>query len=378
VQPVLARTTVDGRHPETAADIGRLIEHLEIAARLTRVDARCGDLGLPAPRSEPELVALTGTMTAVAAAARAVVALRHDVLFIAPDSPLQVPDVDSAAGIATAVLAAGDHGAVAEAGRRLDRLADELAGRVAVRAMSPEHVRAVAALRGRDAAGYAAALNGLGAARREVRDENRRRALLRTLAEAAPRLAAAWSASLGDGPGPAGAFGLAAFVSTERLLSALPPPDSADVVVVHRAGGLGMERLLLAAVAPGWWPPPSPVAPLRTGRPCSACCTGPRPRWWARGPAPRPRAGTRSRDRPPPRARHPPRPRPHRRCHRRPRSRLPGRPRPRRRCRRPCRAPAGPRSAGPADRAGQSRTCSSRVSGSSPCHGPTRRPADGR
>ncbi|HZG90231.1 MAG TPA: hypothetical protein VEZ42_08455, partial [Pseudonocardia sp.] len=193
---------------------------------------------------------LTGTMTAVAAAARAVVALRHDVLFIAPDSPLQVPDVDSAAGIATAVLAAGDHGAVAEAGRRLDRLADELAGRVAVRAMSPEHVRAVAALRGRDAAGYAAALIGLGAARREVRDENRRRALLRTLAEAAPRLAAAWSASLGDGPGPAGAFGLAAFVSTERLLSALPPPDSADVVVVHRAGGLGMERLLLAAVAP--------------------------------------------------------------------------------------------------------------------------------
>jgi hypothetical protein len=70
------------------------------------------------------------------------------------------------------------------------------------------------------------------------------------LTEAAPRLAAAW-AGPDDAPGrPAGPFGLVAFVTTERLLAALPPPDSADVVVVHRAGGMGVERLLLAAVAP--------------------------------------------------------------------------------------------------------------------------------
>jgi hypothetical protein len=39
-------------------------------------------------------------------------------------------------------------------------------------------------------------------------------------------------------------------VPVEPLLSTLPPTDSADVVLVLGAGGLGVERLLLSAVAP--------------------------------------------------------------------------------------------------------------------------------
>jgi hypothetical protein len=239
VQPVLARTSVGSRRPETPVDLRRVIGHLETAARLRRVDARCAELDLHAPRNELELIGLTGDLAAVTAAVNAVAALRHDVLFLAADAPVPVPDLDTATRIARAVLAADGRGGVEVAARALDRMADELTPRTVPPA--PEHARAVAALRERDAAGYAAAVGTLAAAHREAADEARCRTLLRALSGAAPRLAAEW----GDGR-----FGLAAFVPVEDLLAAVPPPDSADVVVVHRAGDLGPERLLLAAVAP--------------------------------------------------------------------------------------------------------------------------------
>lgn len=241
VQPVLSRTSVGSRRPESAEDIRRLIEHLETAARLRRVDLRCAELDLRAPRTELELIGLTGDLAAVTAAVRAVAALRHEVQFLAPDSPVPVPDLDSAVRIARAIQDADDRGGADTPARALDRLADELAGRVAGAAVSPEHARAVAALRERDPAGYTTAVTALSAARREAADEARCRRLLDALSGAAPRLADAWRG---------GRFGLAAFVPVEGLLAALPPPDSADVVLVHRAAGLGPERLLLAAVAP--------------------------------------------------------------------------------------------------------------------------------
>jgi hypothetical protein len=254
VRPVLAATTVGGRRPQSVEDIRRLISHLTIGARLTRVDARCAELGLPAPMSAAELVRLADELAPVVDAARAIGALGNDVLFAGPNPPIPIRDPDDAVRVAAAVLAADDRGAVDEAGRVLDRMADELLAGIPMATPAPEQVRAAAALRARDAAGYAAALAGLAAARREIRDERRCRELLRTLAAAAPRLAAAWSRVVGSGDGAAqGAprpFGLVAFVPAERLLAELPPPDSADVVVVHRAAALGTERLLLAAVAP--------------------------------------------------------------------------------------------------------------------------------
>jgi hypothetical protein len=241
VQPVLGRVSVGSRRPETAADLRRVIEHLETAGRLSRVDARCAELDLRAPRTELELIGLTGDLAAVTAAVHAVAALRHDVQFLAPDSPVPVPDLDSAVRIARAIQDADERGGADAAAAALDRLADELAGRVTGAARAPEHVRAVAALRDRDPDGYAAAVAALSAARREAADAVRCRRLLGALTGAAPRLADAWSC---------GRFGLAAFVPVEGLLATLPPPDSADVVIVHRAAGLGPERLLLAAVAP--------------------------------------------------------------------------------------------------------------------------------
>lgn len=244
VYPVLQQSRVGSRVPETAADISRIIEHLELAERLRRIDAGCVGIGAPVPRDEQDLTELSDLLVKVAAAARSVGALRHDVLFLGANSPLAVPDVESAEQIADAIGDYTDHGSAADGGQRLDALADELAGRATVAATAPEHELAVAALRTHDVDAYASALESLGAARREARDEARRSALLARLRDAAPRLAESWT-----GSEPV-ALGVATFLLTDALLSAVPPPDSADVVLVLGAARLGVERLLLTAVAP--------------------------------------------------------------------------------------------------------------------------------
>jgi hypothetical protein len=247
VQPVLDLALIGSRQPETEEDIDRLIEYLELVERQARVDAGCAELGVPVPADENELAEIIDGLVKVAAAARSVSALRHDVLFLAADSPLSVPDVETAQAIATGILEFAVHGSGVDAARRLDALADALAALSPVSAMAPEHEWAVTALHGRDAAAYAAAVEALGAARREARDEKLCATLLRRLGESAPRLAAAWTALAETTPA---ALGFASFVPVEPLLSTLPPVDSADVVIVLGAGRLGVERLLLSAVAP--------------------------------------------------------------------------------------------------------------------------------
>jgi hypothetical protein len=111
-------------------------------------------------------------------------------------------------------------------------------------ATAPEHARAVAALRDRDAEAYAEAVDDLAGAHRELSDERRTSALLAQLGSAA--LVQAWLPQDGS---PA-RFGLVWFTSTDRLLEELPAPDRADVVVVLDPGTLGMDRMLLAAAAP--------------------------------------------------------------------------------------------------------------------------------
>ncbi len=247
VQPLLDVIRVGGRVPSTAGEIAVALEHIELGERLIRIDAGCVEMGIPAPRDAREFTELTEGLVQVAAAARSVGALRHDVLFLHPDSPVSVPDVSTAEQIATAIMEYAEHGSVAEASRALDRAAAALAMRATVPATAPEHERAVAALRARDPEAYAVEVEALSAARREMRDEVRREALLDRMRASTPALAAAWDA-LGE-QGSAG-LGMATLVTAERLLSALPPADSADVVVVLGAANLGVERLLLAAVAP--------------------------------------------------------------------------------------------------------------------------------
>jgi hypothetical protein len=247
VQPVLDVVRVGSRRPETEDDIDRVIEYLELVERQARVDAACAELGVPVPADENELATIIEGLGRVATAARSVGALRHDVLFLAADSPLAVPDVDAARAIAAGVLEFAVHGSGVDAARRLDAMADELAALSPATTIAPEHERAITALRERAAADYASAMDELGAARREAHDEQLRVTLLQRLEEGAPRLAAAWTALAETTPT---ALGFVSFVPVEPLLSTLPPPDSADVVLVLGAGGLGVERLLLSAVAP--------------------------------------------------------------------------------------------------------------------------------
>ncbi|HWM56940.1 MAG TPA: hypothetical protein VNO83_03815 [Pseudonocardia sp.] len=246
-QPVLEGIRVDGRAPVSKADVGRVVEYLELGEWLRRVCAGCGELGIPAPRDDEELRRLHDVLVAVAVAARSVSALRHDVLFLTEDSPLSVPDVKTAAEVAAAVLDYEVYGSGIQAARRLDTMAERLAARCAIAAMSPEHERACTALRERDAAGYADAAEALVAARREQHDERRRTTLLLRLGAAAPRLAAAWTALADQNPA---ALGMAVFLPMEQLLANIPPPDSADVLLLAGAVDLGIEHLLLTAVAP--------------------------------------------------------------------------------------------------------------------------------
>ena len=263
-QPVLAGIRVAGRVPATLDEVNRVVEYLELGEWLRRVCTGCTQLGLPAPRDDSELHRLHDVLMRVAAAVRSVSALRHDVLFLADDSPLSVPDVDSAAQVAAAVLDFEKYGSADEARRRLDAMADRLAERSPGVAIAPEHERACAALRARDAAGYAAAVEALVAARREQQDELRRATLLQRLGAAAPDLASSWTALAERSPA---ALGMAVFRPMNELLDELPPPDSADVLLVLDAAALGVEHLLLtaaaprliAAVGPGERPAPAPT-----------------------------------------------------------------------------------------------------------------------
>lgn len=246
VQPVLAQIRVAGQVPATATEVELVLRHRELAERMGRIEAYCAELGVPALCDAGGLGALLEDLEKVAAASRSMAALRHDVLFLREDSPIPPPDATNALQLAMEILAFTERAPAGEAAEALDALADELAAVVPVPAISPEHAQAVEALRARDTQAYAVAVDALGAARRQRHDSQRQARLLGALRAAAPTLAAAWTAR---GTDPAG-FGVACFTPIDALLAVLPPPDSADVVLVLGASTLGVERLLLTAVAP--------------------------------------------------------------------------------------------------------------------------------
>ena len=244
VEPVLGLLRVGDHEPATADELRIVLTHFELGERLVAVDADCATLDLPTPQNPDELTALSQVLTDIGAAARSVAALRHDVLFLHPGSPVSVPDVASAEQFATAVLDYDENGSPREAAERLDALADTLAALAPAGATAPEHSRAVAALRARDPGGYAAAVDELVGAHLAQRDERRTGVLLAGLGSES--LARAWTHG---GAGPV-RFGLVWFAPMERLLTELPPPDRADVVVVLDAGRVGIDRALTCAAAP--------------------------------------------------------------------------------------------------------------------------------
>ena len=259
VQPVLRLLLIDGHAPGTVDEVTRAIEHVELGQRLARVDAGCAELQVSAPMGEDDLHELAEGLVKVAAAARSVGALRHDVLFLGNNSPLAVPDVDTAGTMAAAILEYAEHGSGAEAGIQLDEIADQLAALVPPTVRSAEHERAIVALRRRDDTAYVDAVEALAAARRDARDAARENELMSELTASAPMLADAWRRQARTE-----SLGFACFITVEDVLGELPAPDSADVVIVVGAADLGVERLLLAAVAPRL------VAVLRPGEEAEA------------------------------------------------------------------------------------------------------------
>lgn len=245
--PVLRLLQVDGRPPETADDVRRGVEHLELGERVARIDHGCRSVGIPVPRGERDLAELADGLVKVAAAARSVGALRHDVLFLADDSPLAVPDIDSAEQVADAILDYAEYGAYSDSAGKLDRMAADLAAACPALVPAPEHDAAVEALRAHDATAYAAAVEALNAARREAQEGRRRIALMDRLLAMAPRLASTWAELAPHDPA---GLGFVCLRPIDALLSAVPEPDSADIVMVLGAHRLGVERLLLTAAAP--------------------------------------------------------------------------------------------------------------------------------
>jgi len=241
VQPILDVVRVDGEVPRDAAGVLAVIRHLELAGRLTSVDAGCRALGVPTPDDVGDLRALVDGLREVDATAGAVGQLRHDVLFLHPSSPVAVPDLEAAGRVADAVLAAAEHGTSAAAGRRLAEIVTGLVGDGPADSVAPEHEDLVDALRRRDGDAYSAAVVRLVAARREQEDQFRCDELLLRLAEGAPALAEAWES---------GEQGFVRSAPLDVLLDPLPAADLVDVVVLLGAEELGVERLLVAAVAP--------------------------------------------------------------------------------------------------------------------------------
>lgn len=247
VEPLLERVRVGDHSPETAEEIALVLRAVELTDRLAELRSACRALDVPAPSAPGAVAGMVDVLHAVAAAARAVAALRREVLFLRPELPIAIPDVPAAERIAAAIREYGGQDSPAVAARALRRMADVLESVCPPDTAAPELARAVAALRAHDADAYRAAVTSLAAARREILAAQELAEHLALLAERAPTLAEALAASCGDGPVK---LGFAAFVPTEQLLGDLPPPDSADVVVVLGTHRLGVERLLLAAVAP--------------------------------------------------------------------------------------------------------------------------------
>lgn len=246
-EPLLRAFRVDGELPQDYDQVLAVAHHLHLAGRDDEIAHLCSVLGLPVPGSAQDLPALTDALDTVAAAARSVGAIRHDVLFLQQNSPVSVPDLAAAERVARAIVDYDDHGDPAEAGDELERLAAACEAAVPSGAVAPEHTAAVAALRGHDPQGYEAALGELGRARREAADQAELERLLGELAGTHGDLARAWASDAAHGTT---GFGLLRVARSDDLLGALPPADSTDLVVVLGAGALQADGLLLTAAAP--------------------------------------------------------------------------------------------------------------------------------
>ncbi len=245
-EPILRQITINGAVVSSSDGVRQVLEFVQLNDRFERIVAACERLDVPPPATVGDTAELAKRLEHLAAAAGSVVALRHAVLFIHPESPVAVPDLPTAHEVAGAIIAYGGITEIVQAERDLHALADQVAVLVPPQLRSAEHELVVDALEACDDVGYVQALDELAGARREVMDESRCNELLDRLEEASPELAQAWDEPDGE-PLPSG---YAWLTPASDLLAQLPGPDSADVVLVLGADSMGLEQLLVAAAAP--------------------------------------------------------------------------------------------------------------------------------
>src|SRR6201999_4115734 len=100
---------------------------LELAGLMHRVASLCTELGVPEPTMTPSGVRRRhDELERLDEAAHTVVALRREILFIHPTSPIAVPDLAMAEAVASAVVTASD--ALPRVRAELDDVANTLLG----------------------------------------------------------------------------------------------------------------------------------------------------------------------------------------------------------------------------------------------------------
>jgi hypothetical protein len=246
VEPVLRKLRLDGAPLKDSRLLRQALSFVELVRAMEELGERCDRLGVPRPADVPAVEELSRQLARVQDAARAAEGLRHEVLFINPRTPVTVPDLAGVERVARAIADSGGEDDVASARRRLVQLADALAGAAPASRAAPEVGDVTRALRAMDLPAYLEALAPLAAARREKADQRRLVELLSRLREGAPNLAETWADVRAGQATP----GTVRFVPLDELLSALPEPDQADLVLLLDAGALGAENLLVAAAAP--------------------------------------------------------------------------------------------------------------------------------
>lgn len=313
VEPVLRQLRLENVPMQDSRLLRQALAFVELIAAVERIGEDCQLLELPVPTDIPGVARLLEQLRTVDEAVRAVEILRHEVLFIHPNSPVSMPDMATTEDVARAIISSGGAAEMAEARRRLVELTERFAatlpagyanspeagataptaevdmfappapsapdgdpGGIAQGQPAPEYLEAVRALRENRLADYLAALRTLAAAHRERAEQYRLAELLDRLTTAAPGLAEAWRGTGGRTFAP----GTVRFLPVHALLNDLPGADTADAVLLLGADALSTGYLAVAAAAPrlvvasGGGPVPTPATALPTELPARLAVAG--------------------------------------------------------------------------------------------------------
>jgi hypothetical protein len=250
VEPTLRHLQLDGAPMKDSTVLRQAISFLQLVRSMDELSGDCARIGVPAPVDVPGVAGLNRRLTLIRDAGLATEDLRHEVLFIHPDSPVSMPDLSTTQRIASLIASSGGIDEMETARSELSRLADDLARSInQVRAphrAAPEARAALEALRAMSVPLYLDAESDLRAARRQHADQRRLNTLMDRLRAGAPGLAEAWQ----HPAAPTFGSGTARFVPLPRLLSELPEADTADLVLLLGADRLSTAHLLAASAAP--------------------------------------------------------------------------------------------------------------------------------